>query len=72
MGGYNTDRYQHVACVCSEVDDCIGGPSVLGLLIVTEAEVRCQGVEDLSTVGEIGLEGEDSGILVWELGEIHV
>jgi len=63
---------EHVACVCAEVDDCIRGAGDVGALVACEVEVRCEGIEDLAAVCEVGFESEDTSTWVWEVYQVEV
>jgi hypothetical protein len=54
------------------VDDCIWRRGIVGPFVVLEAVVTCEGIEDLSTVCEVGLEGEDAGFWVGEVSQVDV
>jgi hypothetical protein len=54
------------------VDDCVWRRGILGSFVVLEAVVACEGIEDLSTVCEVGLEGEDAGFWVGEVSQVDV
>lgn len=56
--------HQHIPCVRCEMYDCIDGTngngvSMARVLIVGDVEVRGQGIEDLTGVCEVRLEGVD-------------
>ena len=63
---------EHVARICAEVDDCIWWPGDIRTFVAGEVEVRCQGIEDLAAVGQVGFECEDASFGVWEVGEVEV
>jgi hypothetical protein len=54
------------------MNDCIWGRSIVWPFVVLEAVVACEGVEDLPTVCEVGLESEDAGFRVGEISQVDV
>jgi hypothetical protein len=66
--------YQHVSGIRRQVDHCIGCSrrSRSRNAKVFHGKVRCQGVEDLTRIGQIDLEGVDGYAWVRELGEVEV
>jgi len=66
--------YQHVSGIGRQVDHCIWDSrrSRSRNSKVLHGKVRSQGVEDLTRVGQIDLEGVDVHAWVWELGEVKV
>jgi hypothetical protein len=63
-----------ILTIRGKVDDCIRRTRDVRTLVPREVEVGCQCVETLSTyMKDTGLvQSEDIGLLVWEVGEIHV
>ena len=71
-GHGGTHRHQHVARVRGEVDDGVGRAGVVRALVVFEAVVGGQRVEDLAAVGQVRFEGEDAGGRVGKVGQVDV
>jgi len=63
---------EHVACVGSEVDDYIWRLGHLVLVVTSEVVMRCEGVEDLAAVCEVGLEGEDVMVGAGEVDQVDI
>jgi hypothetical protein len=69
---FRTYRHEHIPGIRGEVNDRIGRAGVVRALVVLEAVVRGQRVEDLAAVGQVGFEGEDARAGVGEVGEVDV
>lgn len=54
------------------MDDRIRRTRIIRTFVVFEAVVRCQGIEHLATVCQVGLESEDPGTGVGKVGEVDV
>lgn len=63
---------EHVACVGCKVDDYIWRLRDLIFVVAGKVVVRCEGIEHLTTVGEIGLEGENVVVGAGEVDQIDV
>lgn len=63
---------EHVACVGCKVDDYIWRLGHLILVVTGEVIMRGEGIEDLTTVGEVGLEGEDIVVGAGEVDQVDV
>ena len=63
---------EHVACVGSEVDDYIWRLGHLVLVITSKVVMRCEGIEDLAAVCEVGLEGEDVMVGAGEVDQVDI
>ncbi|KAI7506393.1 UDP-glucose 4-epimerase [Hortaea werneckii] len=65
-------RNQQVAGDGAEVDDDIRWAFGIALFVAIEVVVGGQGIVDLATVGEVGLERVDIGLWVGEVGDIQI
>lgn len=63
---------EHVASVGGKVDDNIWRLRDLGVVVAGKVEMGGEGIEDLTAVGEIGLEGEDIVIGSREVDQVKV
>jgi hypothetical protein len=45
-----------------------GGPA----FVTAEVVVACQGIEDLPTIREVGLESKDARTRVWEVSQVDI
>lgn len=63
---------EHVACVGSKVDDYIWRLGDLILVVTSEVVMRCEGIENLAAVCEVGLEGEDVVVGAREVDEVDI
>ena len=60
-------RNQHVSCISCEMYDRIDGAyrhsvGVSRVLVVLDVEIRGEGIEDLASICEVGLQGVDGGM----------
>ena len=63
---------QHISGVGGKMNDYIGGTGHVRTFVAGEVEVCRQRIETLPAVGEVRLEGEDTGGWVREVDQVEV